>query len=167
MRVSLIAAVADNGVIGRDNDLPWHLPGDLRRFKRLTAGHHLVVGRRTWESVGQPLPGRVFLVVTRRPEAERPGVRFVASLAAALDAARAAGDDEAFIAGGHGIYREGLALADRVYLTRVHTAPLGDTVFPDFVASDWELVERDDHPADERNPHPFTFLTYQRRQGGG
>jgi len=117
MRVSLIAAVADNGTIGRGGDLPWRLPADLRRFKQLTTGHHLIVGRRTWESVGRPLPGREFVVVTGREDLAEQGLKVARSVAEAIRIAIDAGDDEPMVAGGSAIYREALEqeLVDRLY----------------------------------------------------
>ena len=163
MRVSVIAALADNGVIGRDGDLPWRLSADLRHFRRLTMGHHLIVGRKTWQSIGKPLPGRTMLVLTRsgRP-LEPPGAEAVASLDEALARAAAAGDDEAFIAGGAEVYRIALPRADRLYLTRVHANPAGDVRFPSYDAARWRLVESWDRLPDARNPCRLTFETYDR-----
>jgi len=158
--ISIIVAVSTNGVIGLDGDLPWRMPTDLKRFKRLTMGHHLVVGRRTWDEVGRPLPGRIMVVVTRDPDFHADGVTVANSLTAALHIAR--DDDEIFVAGGGEIYRQALPLADRMYITRVHTSIEGDTTFPEFEESEWILVEREDHLADESNPYPFSFLTYQK-----
>ena len=160
MTVSLIVAVARNGTIGRDGDLPWHLPTDLRRFKALTMGHHLVVGRKTWEEVGRPLPGRVMVVVTRDPEFRPEGVIVVHSVEQALQAAR--GDDEVFIAGGGEIYRQALPIVDRMYITRIHAEVAGDTTFPEIDHAHWRLVDREDHEADEKHEYPFSFEVYDR-----
>ena len=162
MRVSLIAAVADNGVIGRGGDLPWRLPADLRQFRRLTMGHHLIVGRRTWQSIGKPLKGRRMLVLTRSETLDPPGAEPCASLEDALARAEAAGDDEAFVAGGAEIYRLALPRADRLYLTRVHAQPEGDVHLPPWDAERWRLVDRRDREPDPRNPHRLTFETYDR-----
>lgn len=167
MIVTLIAAVAANGVIGRGGALPWHLPADLRRFKERTNDHHLIVGRATWESIGRPLPRRTFVVVTRSPGEERPGVLFVPSLDRALERARAAGDPEAFVAGGSGIFREALErdLVDQLDLTRIERAYDGDTRFPDYDASRFELVAREEHAADPEHDLPaFAFERWQRRR---
>lgn len=162
MRVSLIAAVADNGVIGDRGGLPWHLSSDLRRFRELTTGHHLLVGRKTFESIGKPLPGRRMVVITRgRPQLPE-GVLPAASLEAALRLARVAGDDEAFVAGGAEIYRLALPRADRIYLTSVHASPAGDTLFPPFDPAAWTLTERREGTTDEGSPLPHTFLVYDR-----
>ena len=161
MIVSIIAAVADNGVIGRDGGLPWHLPADLKHFKKLTAGHHMVMGRRTWDSIGRrPLPGRPTIVVSRDPAFVAEGARVARSVDEALE--MAAGADEVFIAGGQAIYQEALAVADRVYLTRVHARFDGDALFPAFDASGWRVVVEESHEADEKNPYAHTFLVYER-----
>jgi dihydrofolate reductase len=159
MRISLIVAVAENGVIGKDNGLPWHLSHDLRRFKRLTMGHHLIMGRRTWESVGKPLPGRINVVVTRDTDFRAEGAVVVHSVpdALALD-----DDEEMFIGGGAEIFRAALPQVERAYLTLVHATPEGDTFFPEVDWSQWRLVEREDHPADEKNDFPYSFITYER-----
>lgn len=165
MPVSLIAAVAENGVIGRDGKLPWHLPEDLRRFQRLTRGHHLIVGRATWESVGRPLPGRTFIVVTSRAGDAALGAGAAPSVAEAIRLARQAGDEEPFVAGGAGIYREALErdLVDRLHLTRIHRSYEGDTRFPQLDESRWRLVERENHPADAATDRPaFDFLVFER-----
>jgi dihydrofolate reductase len=157
---SIIAAVAANGAIGRDHGLPWHLPADLRHFKRLTFGHHLIVGRRTWESVGTPLPGRTMVVVTRDRGYRAEGVIVTHSLAEALRAAR--GDDEPFIGGGAGLYRDALEVADTMYLTRIHADFEADTFFPPFDAARWVLVSRESHEADEKNPYAYDFELLER-----
>ncbi len=165
MPVTLIAAVAENGVIGRDGTLPWHLPADLRRFKRLTSGHHLIVGRATWDSIGRPLPDRTFVVVTRKPGEARPGLAFVRSVEEGIRLALAAGDSEPFVAGGTGIFREALErdLVDRLQLTRLHRAYDGDARFPPFDEARFALVEREAHPADPAAGLPaFDFLVYDR-----
>ena len=170
MVVSLIAAVAENGVIGRGGGLPWRLPADLRRFQQPTLGHHLILGRSTWETLDGPLPGRTLVVVSRRPGFSAPGARVVATVEAALELARAAGDAEPFVAGGAQIYREALArdLVDRVYLTRIHRAYEGDTRFPVWDESGWRLVSRESHAADPAADRPaFEFLVYERGRGGG
>jgi dihydrofolate reductase len=166
MPVTLIAAVAENGVIGRDGDLPWRLPADLKRFKRLTSGHHLIIGRATWESIGKPLPDRTFVVVTRSPGTPRPGLAFVKSVADGIRLAHDAGDDEPFVAGGSGIFREALErdLVDRLQLTRIHRAYDGDARFPGFDESRFRLAEREPHPADPEHDRPaFEFLVYERK----
>lgn len=159
-RLSLIAAVARNGVIGRDNALPWRLPEDLRHFKAVTLGHPIVMGRKTWESLGRPLPGRQNIVVTRRTDYDIPtGCTVVNSLAEALDAA--AGTDEVFLIGGADLYAQGLPLADRLYLTEIDADFDGDAWFPDFPRDEWREVSRQ-RGGDESEPG-FSFVTYERK----
>ena len=162
MTVSLIVAVSSNGVIGRDGGLPWRLSADLRHFKRTTMGHHLIIGRRTWEEVGKPLPGRTMVVLTRDRSFAADEVKVVHSLEEALAVAR--GDDEPFIAGGAQIYRMALeaGLVDKIYLTRVHALIEGDTLFPQIDLDEWELVSEDSLEADEKNEHSCSFLVYER-----
>ena len=161
MTISIIVAMTADRVIGRDNTLPWRLPADLRRFKRLTLGHHLVVGRKTWESIGRPLPGRKMVVITRQRDFRADGVEVVHSVDDALAVARENGEDDVFIAGGEEIYRQTLARAHRLYVTRVHATIEGDAFFPEYDAADWTEIEREDRAADERNPHAFSFITYE------
>ena len=162
MRLSLIAAGADNRVIGRDNDLPWRLSADLQRFKTLTMGHHLLMGRKTFASLGRALPGRTMVVISRGQPSLPAGVRLAHSLDEAVEMARSNGDDEAFVAGGAEIYAQALPTADRLYLTRVHTSCEGDTLFPVWEPDKWRQVSREDRPADDRNAHPYSFLVYER-----
>ncbi len=145
MPVTIVAAVARNGVIGVDGGLPWHLPDDLRRFKELTLGHVLVMGRKTYESIGRPLPGRTTVVVTRNPQWDpgAPGVHVAATVEEAVDAA-AAIDPDVFVVGGAEVYRAALPLADRLELTLVDAEPDGDTRFPDVVWDAWRELRRDD-----------------------
>jgi len=164
MTVSLIVAVSDNGVIGRDGGLPWHLPRDLRHFKTTTMGHHLIIGRRTWDEVGKPLPGRTMLVVTRSRTFVANGATVVHSLEDALEVSKT--DEEPFVGGGAYIYRIALArdLVDRLYLTRVHTDVEGDTFLPEIDFDDWELISTEHHEADEKNEFACTFQVYERRR---
>lgn len=163
MKVALIVGRARNGVIGCDGDLPWRLPADLAQFKRRTMGHHLIMGRRTFESLPGILPGRPHIVLSRDPSYAPEGVRVCSSLEQALSVARTAGDDEAFVIGGGAVYREALALADRVYLTHVHADVEGDVTFDALESSTWVEVEREDNDADERHAHPFSVCVYERR----
>ncbi len=163
MTITCIVAMAENRVIGRDGDLPWRLPADLKRFKRVTMGHTLVMGRKTWESIGRPLPGRTSVVLTKQVDYEVPeGVRVAASMDEAL--AGSAGEDEVFVIGGASVYAEALPRADRLVLTLVRTTSEGDVRFPDLEERDWEIVGEEDRPADERNPHDLCFRTYERAQ---
>lgn len=164
MDISIVVAVAENGVIGRGGTLPWRLADDLRRFKTLTMGHTIIMGRRTWESIGRALPGRRTIVVSRQPE-YRPGVDAVevtGDLASAFVIAEERGETEAFVVGGAEIYREALELANRLYLTRVHAAVDGDTFFPECAVEGWHQVESARHQADQRNDHAFSFEVYER-----
>lgn len=156
MTVAVIAAVARNGTIGRAGGLPWHLSEDLRRFKRLTMGHALVMGRKTHESIGRALPGRRNLVLTRNPAPVlADGAERVDDLAAALDRCRQAGETEVFIIGGGEIYRQALALADRLYLTEIHQEVDGDTWFPADALVGWHEVARENHDG-------YSFVDYER-----
>jgi len=159
MKVSLIAAIAENRAIGLGNGLPWHLPADLKRFKALTTGRTLIMGRKTFETLRGPLPWRTTIVVTRRPDYAPAGVLVTRSIDEAL--ARAEGD-EVFVAGGADIFRQTLDRADRLYLTRIERDYPGDTFFPEFDESAWRIVEREDHAATEAYP-AFSFLVYERR----
>jgi dihydrofolate reductase len=157
--ISLIVAASENGVIGRDGDLPWHQSDDLRRFKAVTMGKPIVMGRKTWESIGRPLPGRRNIVVSRQAGLEIEGADVVASPAAAVDVA--AGAEEIMIIGGSEIYKLFLPLADRVYLTRVHADVEGDAWFP-ALGEDWRLVSDERHAADDKNEHDMSFRLYER-----
>ena len=159
--ISIIAALAANRTIGKDGDLPWHLPADLKRFKRLTGGHPMVMGRRTFESIGsKPLPGRRTVVLTGRPGWSAPGVESASTLGEAL--ALLAGAPQVFIAGGAEVYRQALAVADRLYLTWIKQDFAGDTFFPEFAESDWRLIEEECHPAGDGAPFAWRFSTYDR-----
>ena len=161
MKLSIIAAMSLNRVIGRENRLPWRLPSDWARFKKLTMGHCLVMGRKTFESIGRPLPGRTTVVLTRQRDYAPPGVQVAQSLEEAL--AMATGD-EVFITGGSEIYRQTLPRAERLYLTLIKATLEGDTYFPEFAEADWPLVSQQDHPADAKNPYPYSFLVYERKK---
>lgn len=162
MTLSLLVAVADNGVIGRDGQLPWHLPDDLKRFKTLSLGKPVIMGRRTFDSIGRALPGRRNLVLTRAatPALLAAGVEPVADLATALQ--RCAGAPEVCVIGGAAVYAAALPLARRIYLTEVHCRPQGDVCFPALPAGEWREVERVPHPADEKHAHAMSFVTLER-----
>ncbi|MBV8519792.1 MAG: dihydrofolate reductase [Acidobacteria bacterium] len=168
MRAAIIAALTTNNVIGRDNGLPWHLGTDLRRLKSLTLGHHFIMGRKTYESVGKPLPGRTNVVITTRADYAPEGVTVVHSLEDALRLAADARDPEPFIAGGGEIFRLAIHRAQRMYLTRIHAEIEGDAFFPDFDdVNEWHLVDAEHFEADEKNDYPFSFLTYDRAGAAG
>lgn len=162
MSLSLLVAVAKNGVIGRAGDLPWRLSADLRRFKRLTMGHTLVMGRKTWESIGRPLPGRKLVVVSRQTNYQAEGVQVVSSLEEALEVAQRAGDQEPFVVGGAEIYRQALPQTTRLYMTHVLAKVAGDTFFPKYLSTDWQTLETESHPADGKNDHPYCFEILER-----
>ena len=159
--ISLIVAMAQNGVIGRDNTLPWRLPKDLKRFKASTLGKPILMGRKTYESIGRPLPGRPNLVLTRDRQWSALGVTVVHSVEEALQHIGAS--DELVAIGGAEVYRLVLPFARRIYLTHVHADVPGDTFFPDFDPTQWADVECSMHPADEDHAYPVTFVTLERR----
>jgi dihydrofolate reductase len=159
--LSIIAAIAENGIIGRDNKLPWHMPADLAHFKRLTMGKPIIMGRRTWESLPGLLPHRTHIIVTRDPAYQARGGFVVHSLRQAIDFAGDA--DEMLVVGGAKMYAQAMPIASRMYLTVIHCCFDGDTVYPGFVQSEWREVFRRRHEPDERNPHPYSFVTLQRR----
>jgi dihydrofolate reductase len=161
MDICLIAALDRNGLIGRDNALPWRLPADLQHFKRLTLGKPIVMGRLTWESLGRPLPGRHNIVLTRDPAYHAEGASVVYSVDAALAAAGAV--DEVMVIGGAALYRTLLPRAARLYLTRIDAAFDGDAWFPEIDPAAWREVAREAHAADARNPYPYAFVTLERR----
>jgi dihydrofolate reductase len=160
MRLSIIVAMARNRVIGRSGTLPWRLSADLRRFKRLTMGHPIIMGRKTYESIGRLLPGRTSIVVSRNVDFRPSGVEVARNLTDAIRLASAS--DEAFVVGGGQVYAESLPLADRLYITAVDADVEGDTFFPPFDASAWRLVEESFQPADEKNLYASRFLVYNR-----
>ncbi|MFP4639515.1 MAG: type 3 dihydrofolate reductase [Guyparkeria sp.] len=164
MRVSLIAAMARNQVIGRNNQLPWRLPADLKHFKQVTMGKPLIMGRRTFESIGRPLPGRTNIVLTRDESFSADGVTIVYTINDALSEAEAHLDEskEVMVMGGADIYYQFLPRADRMYLTLVELEVAGDAHFPAYVPDEWELVEASRFEADEKNPYNYQFLTFDR-----
>ena len=158
--ITLIVAAADNDVIGRDNALPWHLPEDLKRFKRLTLGKPMIMGRKTFESIGKPLPGRLNIVVTRDANYRREGVVVAHDLDAALGAAGDA--PEVMVIGGAELFRSCLPRATRLHLTRVHADIPGDVYWPGSDTGQWRLTERESHAADERHAHAYTFELWEK-----
>ncbi len=159
-RLAVIVAVAENGVIGRNGDLPWRLSADLRRFRRLTMGHHVIMGRKTYESLPGPLPGRQLIVLSRRQLDLPEDVQLASDLATAIDLC---GDDDLiFVIGGASVFAEALPLADELDVTVVHADVAGDTYFPKVDWSDWQLIEDCWHAADERNEYAFSFRRYEK-----
>ena len=160
MKLSLVVAMAANGVIGRDNRLPWHLPADLKHFKQLTTGKPILMGRKTWESIGRPLPERTNIVITRDTDYTAADCVVVHSVDAALRAAEH--HDEVMIIGGSELYRQLLPQVSTIYLTRVHADIEGDAFFPELDYGEWREVERVDCEPDEKNAYPYSFITLER-----
>lgn len=156
----MIAAAAENNALGKDNDLVWHLPDDFKRFKELTTGHHIIMGRKTFESFPKPLPNRTHVVITRKKNYKKEGAVVVNSLEEALELAKE--DRQPYIIGGGEIYRLALPEADRIELTRVHGTFEADAFFPEIDENNWKLVSSTFHPKDERHQYAFTYLTYER-----
>ncbi len=167
MKVALVWAMARNRTIGRDNALPWHLPEDLKFFKRVTMGKPIIMGRKTWESIGRPLPGRCNIVISRNKSFHASGVEAVSTLQQAIRLAerisRRDGVDEVSVIGGAEIYAQALPLADRLYLTQVHADIEGDTFFPKLDLGLWQEVEREDYTASGENPYDYSFLVLEKR----
>jgi len=163
MTISLVVAASKNNVIGRDRGLPWHLPDDLRHFKRLTTGKPVIMGRRTFESIGRPLPDRRNIVLTRDPDYTAEGCDVVSSVDEALNLVAGAG--EAMVIGGGQVYRDFLPSADRLYLTRVQAEVDGDTYFPEITETEWLLVSTEHHAADDRHDYAFDLMVFERRPG--
>ncbi|MDP2827889.1 MAG: dihydrofolate reductase [Sulfuricellaceae bacterium] len=158
----MIAAMAQNRVIGIDNTLPWRLPADLAHFKALTMGHHILMGRKTFESLGKPLPGRTSIVITRDRDYLAAGCVVVHSLDAAMRTCE--GDEEAFFIGGADLYRQAMDHSERIYLTEVQTRVEGDAWFPELDLQQWQEVSRISHQADEKNQLNYDFVVYERKQ---
>ena len=162
MIISLIVAAAENNVIGKDNGMLWHLPSDLKYFKAVTMGHHVIMGRKTHQALGGNLPGRTNVIITRQPNYSEDGALIVHSLEEALNLAKQNGETEAMILGGGSIYEQALPDASRVYLTRVHNSFEGDTYFPKLSEAEWEETKKEFHAANEKNKIDFTFFEYER-----
>lgn len=157
--IAIVVAVADNGVIGRDGDLPWHLPDDLKHFKQLTTGHPILMGRKTFKSIGRPLPNRLNIVLSRSADLTADGVTVVHDLDRAL---QVAGDQPLFVIGGHAVYDAALPMAGTLHVTHVRARVEGDVTFPPIDPAIWRLAESEHHPADERHAHAFDICRYQR-----
>ncbi len=158
--ISIIVAVSENGIIGSGGTMPWHISEDLRRFKALTLGHAVIMGRKTYESIGQPLAGRQNIVITRNPDLEIEGCTMAPSLDKALELS--AGDTERFVIGGGEIFRQALPSADRLYITHVGITADGDTTFPP-IGPEWEEYSREQFECGKNFPHPFAFISYRRK----
>ena len=166
MKRSMIVAMAENRVIGINNKLPWYLPNDLKYFKQVTMGKPIIMGRKTFESIGKPLPGRANIVITRNPDWQAEGVKVVHSLEQAYSLAEAIaeidGQDELMIIGGDQIFQSSLADSDRIYLTKVHALVEGDTWFPEVNWQEWQELGREDYSAEGPNPYDYSFIVYER-----
>lgn len=159
--ISIIVAVAENYAIGKDNQLLWHIPEDLKRFKRITSGHPVIMGKRTWESLPiRPLPGRTNIVITDNPADQFEGAEKATSIAEALSLCNP--DDESFVIGGASVYTQFIPLCDRLYITKVHKSFEGDVFFPMLNLLEWESVSRDDYPPDEHNDFGYTYFIFDR-----
>ncbi|MBK8554370.1 MAG: dihydrofolate reductase [Lewinellaceae bacterium] len=162
MLISAIVATAKNGVIGKDNQIPWYLPADLRYFKRITLDHCVIMGKKSFRSIGRPLPKRTNIVITRDPFFVADGIVVVHSIAEALEHAFQTGEEEAFIIGGGEIYRQTMDLWDRVYLTEVDLETEGDVHFPELEDAEWREMSREKHEPDEKNEYTYTFRVLER-----
>lgn len=158
---SIIVAVAENNVIGKDNKLIWHISDDLKRFKALTMGHSIIMGRKTFESIGKPLPGRRSVIITRNRNYSMEGCEVVHSLEAALELTKT--EEEVFIIGGAEIYKQAIVFADKIYLTSIFHSFDGDTFFPEIKENEWKLVEKNNYKADEKNPFAYSYMKLERR----
>ena len=162
--ITIIAAAGENNSLGKDNDLVWHLPDDFKRFKELTSGNHILMGRKTFETFPKPLPNRTHLIITRQNDYSVPEKCFTFdSIQSALYEVLEHSDNNIWIIGGGEIYKQSMKIADRIELTRVHSEFEADTFFPE-IGDEWELVSEEYHPADERHKYDFTYLTYDRRK---
>ncbi|PTX44334.1 dihydrofolate reductase [Christiangramia gaetbulicola] len=159
--ITMIAAAAENNALGKDNDLVWHLPDDFKRFKRLTSGHHIIMGRKTFESFPKLLPDRTHVIITRKDDYNPKGTIVVNSLEEAIRVSKL--DEQPFIIGGGEIYKMGMDKAERIELTRVHGEFDADTYFPEINEEEWKLVDEKFHDKDEKHDYSFTYLTYERR----
>lgn len=166
MIISLIAALTKNRVIGKNNNLPWHLPDDMKYFMQTTKEHHVIMGRKNYESIPEkfrPLPNRTNIVVTRQKNFTAPGCHIVHTLEAGIDMARREGEKELFIIGGSEIYDLGMAYADQLYLTEIDTILEGDTYFPPINKEEWKELSRTHHEADARHAYSFDFVVYKKK----
>ena len=162
IKLSMIAAMGKNRVIGKDNDMPWHLPADLQHFKKTTLGSPIIMGRKTYDSIGRPLPGRLNIILSRNANLEIEGCSIVNSFDEAIALAEEGKSDEVFITGGAHLYNTFLEKADRLYITLIDEEFEGDTYFPDYTQLNWLEVSREDHLADNKNMHDYSFITLDR-----
>ena len=161
--VTIIAAIANNNALGKDNDLIWHLPADLKRFKKVTSGHHILMGRNTFESIGKPLPNRTTVIITRNKDYKAAGCIVVDSIEKAIEVAKA--DEHIFIIGGAQVYKQTIAanLVDQLDITQVHHSFDADVYFPEIDSDIWKEVAREEFKADEKNKYDFSFISYKKK----
>lgn len=160
MPIAQVVAISQNRVIGKDNQLIWHMPADLKHYKNITMGHHMIMGRKTYESIGRPLPGRTTVIITRDKNYKAEGCIIVNSLDEALKVA--ASDSEPCIVGGGEIFRQAMSITDKIYLTIIHHDFEGDTFYPELDPAEWKLIKREDFQPDEKNRYPYSFCEYER-----
>lgn len=165
MTISIIVAISENRAIGINNQIPWYLPADLKYFKKTTLGHHILMGRKSYLSIGKPLPKRTNLVLTRNPFFTATGITVIHNLEEGIEIARSSGEEELFIIGGGDIYRQSIDLVDRLYITEVDIQTEGDTFFPEIDLNKWDLISEDYHLADDRNKWNYCFKIYHRSAG--
>ena len=158
--ISIIVAIGENRVIGKDNQLIWHLPADLKRFKQLTMGHAMLMGRKTFESIGKALPGRTTVIITRDKNYFKVNCLVADSIEHAFELCK--NDNEIFIIGGAQIFEEAILFADKIYLTQIHQSFDGDVFFPEFENDHWKITFREDHKADEKNKYDYSFIDYEK-----
>jgi dihydrofolate reductase len=160
MNLSIIVALSENNVVGINNQLPWHLSADLKRLKSITMGHHLIMGRKTFESIGKPLPGRTNVIITHNKEYKAEGAVVVSSVKEALETAK--NDSEAFIFGGGEVFKETLPMVNKIYMTKIHQTFNGDTFFPELKSNEWKETFREEHQPDEKNQYRYSFINLER-----
>jgi len=166
MFISIIVAVAENNVIGKDNALIWHLPADMKFFKEKTTGHCVITGRKNYESIPEkfrPLPNRTNIIITRQKDYHAPGAIIVGSIEAAIDKAKQTGDDEIFIIGGAEIFKQTLHLTDNIYYTKIYHSFEGDTFFPDIDLNKWKEISKTEHYPDEKNKYRYSFIQFEKK----
>ena len=163
--IKILVACDENRVIGKDNQLIWHLPADLKRFKSLTTGHVILMGRKTYESIGKPLPNRTTIVITRQADFQAEGTITAHSVEEAILKAKSLSREDIFIVGGAEIYTVSMALADQILLTQLHDIFEGDAFFPEISTETWEIVDRKRGLTDEKNPFQYSYITYQKKDG--
>ncbi len=164
MKISIIAAVADNNIIGKKNALPWYLPADLKHFKKITMGHAIIMGQKTHDSIGKALPGRTNIILSFDENYKSEGCIVVASIEEALRIASARGEEEVFIIGGASIYKQFIGIADRLYITRIHHKFEGDVYFPEIDPKKWRVESLEEHKKDEKNPFVYDFKVYEKQE---